>query len=607
MSIDKALHEIQQDIEWLKANKIHFRLTEDGEPIFVWRGARIGLAGGSPGPPGADGSVWHSGSGVPAGGLGSNGDFYLNTANGDIYEKGGGSWSLIDNLTGPQGIQGIQGDPGVDGDDGAPGADGRSSGFAFEYDNATTASDPGSGKLKLDDLDTSSASELYISEIDLDTNNVAVEMQFWTALAIIEIRQVDDPTRWAQYTCSAVVEEVGDWRTVSISPLGTNQPFQDGATVHVQLMSRRGSTGATGSQGIQGIQGIQGVPGNDATDDITASTGLTRTGDDIAISDAELLALRSLTSAPDKGIQFTGSGTAATFDLTTAGKNLLDDANATAQRATLSAAGLADANTFTLGQTISHADGLVLSANGGKDTLSLSNTTADVGITIGADTNLYRTAANILKTDDTFHIAATGHFAFQLLAADAGIAFGGDAFLYRNVANELRSDGDLVLGRRAGAGTSSLEVYVGGNHPKFKIIEDGKLEWGDSANAVDTNLYREAADILATDDKLHIVGELEIDGALNHDGTTFGLYGVAPVARPAAYTQTYATAARTHAAQTSADFPAGGAGTAAGGWSTAANRDLAIARFNALRADLTVVKNLLNSVIDDLQANGILQ
>lgn len=48
-----------------------------------------------------------------------------------------------------------------------------------------------------------------------------------------------------------------------------------------------------------------------------------------------LVAIKGLTSAANKGIQFTGSGTAATYDLTTAGKALLDDADATAQRATL--------------------------------------------------------------------------------------------------------------------------------------------------------------------------------------------------------------------------------------------------------------------------------
>ena len=58
--------------------------------------------------------------------------------------------------------------------------------------------------------------------------------------------------------------------------------------------------------------------------------------------DSELTAIAGLTSAADKGIQFTGSGTAATYDLTTAGKALLDDADAAAQRTTL---GLGTAST----------------------------------------------------------------------------------------------------------------------------------------------------------------------------------------------------------------------------------------------------------------------
>lgn len=68
---------------------------------------------GPTGPAGADGAEWFTGAGTPDGGLGEIGDFYLDTNNGNVFEKTGAStWTLRDNLTGPQGPQGVQGDPG---------------------------------------------------------------------------------------------------------------------------------------------------------------------------------------------------------------------------------------------------------------------------------------------------------------------------------------------------------------------------------------------------------------------------------------------------------------------------------------------------------------
>ena len=94
---------------------------------------------------------------------------------------------------------------------------------------------------------------------------------------------------------------------------------------------------------------------------------------------------------------------------------------------------------------------------------------------------------------------------------------------------------------------------------------------------------------------------------IGQSGSKVGFYGVTPAVRPTALTQTYATATGTHAAVTQLAAPAGSTGVAAGGWSTAANRDLAIVSINAARTDIQNLKNFVNQIVDQLQAIGLLQ
>ena len=102
-------------------------------------------------------------------------------------------------------------------------------------------------------------------------------------------------------------------------------------------------------------------------------------GSDVQAYDAELAALAGLTSAADKGIQFTGSGSAATYDLTTAGKALLDDADASAQRTTMGVAIGSDVQAYDAG--LASIAGLTTAANKviyttGSDTYAVADFTA---------------------------------------------------------------------------------------------------------------------------------------------------------------------------------------------------------------------------------------
>jgi hypothetical protein len=99
---------------------------------------------------------------------------------------------------------------------------------------------------------------------------------------------------------------------------------------------------------IQTQLGTKLTASNNLSDVSSTSTARTNLGlaigTNVQAYDAELAAIAGLTSAADKGIQFTGSGTAAVFDLTTAGKALLDDADASTQRTTLGLGTIATQN-----------------------------------------------------------------------------------------------------------------------------------------------------------------------------------------------------------------------------------------------------------------------
>ena len=125
--------------------------------------------------------------------------------------------------------------------------------------------------------------------------------------------------------------------------------------------------------------------------------------------DAELQALAGLTSAADKGIQFTGSGTAATYDLTAAGKALLDDADASAQRTTMGVAIGSDVQAYDAG--LASIAGLTTAANKviyttGSDTYAVADFTAfgrslvdDADAAAGRTTLGLGTAATSASTD----------------------------------------------------------------------------------------------------------------------------------------------------------------------------------------------------------------
>ena len=131
----------------------------------------------------------------------------------------------------------------------------------------------------------------------------------------------------------------GHQLTIAVSGIGTNiQAYDAGLQSIAGLVTVSGNYIYATASDTYTVGTITDF-GRSLVDDADASTARTTLGLEIGTNvqayDAELAAIAGLTSAANKGIQFTGAGTAAVFDLTTAGKALLDDADASAQRTTL--------------------------------------------------------------------------------------------------------------------------------------------------------------------------------------------------------------------------------------------------------------------------------
>lgn len=105
-------------------------------------------ASGVDGTDGFPGTLWFDGYGEPESYLGGEGDFYLDHATGDVYERQSGAWGIIANIMGPVGQQGV---PGSIGPVGATGAQGPSGGYDGYSPVFAIASDDDRRVLKLVD------------------------------------------------------------------------------------------------------------------------------------------------------------------------------------------------------------------------------------------------------------------------------------------------------------------------------------------------------------------------------------------------------------------------------------------------------------------------
>jgi hypothetical protein len=194
---------------------------------------------------GATLNQWQYGTGVPASSSGVTGNYYYDTANGNIYFKQNGTtWILAGNImgpagaTGPQGVAGIQGPAGTNGTNGINGTNGTNGTNGLNTLVATTTVTAGvecpTGGVKLE------------YGVDVNGNGLLDASEITSSLT--------------KFVCNGAVGATGPQGPIGLTgPAGATGAT--GPQGPIGLTGPAGATGATGPQGPIGLTGPAGATG----------------------------------------------------------------------------------------------------------------------------------------------------------------------------------------------------------------------------------------------------------------------------------------------------------------------------------------------------------
>jgi hypothetical protein len=184
----------------------------------------------------------------------------------------------VQGAIGAQGAQGAIGAQGVVGAQGVQGRDGNFGGATFDYtfDSSTTASDPGTGKIRFNNATLSSASSMYIDATDDFATNIAnylatIDDSTSTIKGHFKISRKGLESTFALFTINTLTDNTG-WYTVSCSYVSGAGTFSNNDDI-VITFARTGDKGDTGAQGVQGTVGAQGATGSAGAQGIQGAVG----------------------------------------------------------------------------------------------------------------------------------------------------------------------------------------------------------------------------------------------------------------------------------------------------------------------------------------------
>jgi len=201
-------------------------------------------------------------------------DFPGSPTNGQVFSVGGASWRYNGyawaripdpgekGQKGQKGDKGEKGQKGIQGDKGVQGNFGGAT-FEYKFSTDTADTDPGLGKLKLNNATVSSATVLFIDDTDGGSTNTdiqpflrTIDDSDSTIKGHFRISNKEDADDFALFNISSIDEPTGYFKVTGSYISGSASSFDNNEEVIITF-ARTGDQGQKGEQGIQGIQGVQ--------------------------------------------------------------------------------------------------------------------------------------------------------------------------------------------------------------------------------------------------------------------------------------------------------------------------------------------------------------
>lgn len=179
-------------------------------------------------------------------------------------------------------------------------------------------------------------------------------------------------------------------------------------------------------------------------------------------ADATLAALAALVTAADRGLYFTGPDAPALFTLTAFARSLLDDANASAARATLGLGTIAT----QAASNVSITGGDVLLSSGSLGYAAGNGGTVTQATSKSADVTLNKICGQITLNSAALAAGASVSFAFHNSTMEAGDVLvlnhvGGGTFMAYHVDAQPGTGGAVIGVRNLTAGSLSEAIVLG--------------------------------------------------------------------------------------------------------------------------------------------------